>query len=261
MVVAVTPEDVAELDLAVTPLDIHFAPRGLCRQRNRGLAVLNGAFDLVAFFDDDFLPANDYLENAERLFLKYPFIVGATGRIIADGVNGPGISFEEAEALLAADSHAIDWDADIYRRKALYGCNMVFRSASIRDLAFDEALPLYGWQEDIDFSYRLSARGRVVKSDVIAGVHMGEKVGRTSGLRLGYSQIANPVYLLRKRSIPRDRAMKIMRNNVASNLWRSLAPEPYIDRRGRLLGNLIAIRDLVRKRLHPERILTDLSRG
>jgi hypothetical protein len=84
---------------------------------------------------------------------------------------------------------------------------------------------------------------------------MGEKIGRTSGLRLGYSQIANPLYLLGKRSIPRDLAWRIMRNNMSSNLWGSLWPEPYIDRRGRLTGNLIAIRDLAMRRLHPRRIL------
>ncbi len=254
LVVAVTPADIAEMDQAAISVETHLAPRGLCSQRNHGLAVLDGKSDLVFFFDDDFLPADDYLANAERLFLEHADIVGATGRVIADGVNGPGISFERATAVLAADTYAVDWASTTRPRRALYGCNMVIRVAAIGDLRFDEALPLYAWQEDVDFSYRLSARGRLVGCAAISGVHMGEKAGRTSGRRLGYSQIANPLYLLQKHSIPRDLAMRIMRNNVASNLWGSIFPDAYVDRRGRLIGNLVALRDLVTRRIHPGRI-------
>jgi hypothetical protein len=39
------------------------------------------------------------------------------------------------------------------------------------------------------------------------------------------------------------------------NLVRSVWPEPYIDRRGRLRGNILALRDLVRGGMIPERIL------
>jgi len=255
LVVAVTPDDIAELDQAKIAVETYFAPRGLCRQRNRALAILDGRSDLVIFFDDDFVAADDYLENAERLFLRHGDIAGATGRVIADGINGRGIAFEEAEAILAADTHTPLGERIMRPKRGLYGCNMVFRLAAIGDLTFDENLPLYGWQEDVDFSYRLKGRGRLVECDTIAGVHMGEKIGRTSGRRLGYSQIANPLYLLEKGSIPRDLAWRIMRNNVTSNIWGSIMPEPYIDRVGRLIGNLIAVRDLATRRLDPRRIL------
>jgi GT2 family glycosyltransferase len=253
IVVGVSPTDVVGLDEATLAPEIHLATRGLCSQRNHGLSVLAGKCDLVIFFDDDFLPADKYLANAERLFRENPDVVGATGRMIADGINGPGFSFEAAASILEADS---PHDATTTRpRRALYGCNMVMRVSAIGNLKFDEALPLYGWQEDIDFSYRLGARGQLIKSDAIAGVHMGEKVGRTSGRRLGYSQIANPLYLINKGSIPGDLAWRIMRNNLVSNLWGSVRPEPYIDRRGRLIGNLVALRDLLAGKMHPRRIL------
>jgi hypothetical protein len=44
--------------------------------------------------------------------------------------------------------------------------------------------------------------------------------------------------------------------NLAANAVRSFAPEPYVDRRGRLLGNLIALRELISGKAHPTRILT-----
>jgi hypothetical protein len=101
----------------------------------------------------------------------------------------------------------------------------------------------------------MARRGRLLKCDALAGVHLGEKAGRTSGKRLGYSQIANPIYLLKKGTIPPDLARRLMRGNLASNLLRSFRPEPYIDRRGRLAGNLLALIDLPRGRLDPRRVL------
>ena len=68
----------------------------------------------------------------------------------------------------------------------------------------------------------------------------GIKAGRVSGKRFGYSQVVNPVYLIRKGTIPRASRCRLMARNLAANLVRSLRPEPYIDRRGRLRGNVLA---------------------
>jgi hypothetical protein len=74
-------------------------------------------------------------------------------------------------------------------------------------------------------------------------------------LRFGYSQIANPLYIFGKGSVsPRFVARQILRN-VARNVTRSVRPEPWVDRRGRLLGNVLAIKDLLRGTLAPENIL------
>ena len=79
---------------------------------------------------------------------------------------------------------------------------MAFRAKSIGTLRFDERLPLYGWQEDIDFCGALSATGRIVWTNLIWGVHLGTKVGKVSGVRLGYSQIINPIYIMSKGNMP-----------------------------------------------------------
>ena len=132
---------------------------------------------------------------------------------------------------------------------------MAIRGGAATGLSFDEALPLYGWLEDIDFTYQLGRRGLLVKADRLRGVHMGVKGGRTSGVRLGYSQVANPIHLLRKATAPPKLAWAMMTRNLASNLIRSLAPEPHIDRAGRLRGNLTALWHLARGRLDPLYIL------
>jgi hypothetical protein len=232
------------------------SPVGLTKQRN---CILRQAadFDVVVFFDDDFFPQPTYLDELEKLFLSHPDIVMATGHVIADGIIGPGLQSEEAQRLLEADRGC---DAsrpdpiDIYNG---YGCNMAVRMSVVRDgrVEFDESLPLYGWLEDVDFSRRLSRLGRIVRLTTARGVHLGTKSGRQSGLRLGYSQIANPVYLMRKGSFAWFRAIRQMARNVAMNVAFSLRPEPYVDRRGRLRGNVAAIKDLARGQLHPRRIL------
>jgi GT2 family glycosyltransferase len=123
-------------------------------------------------------------------------------------------------------------------------------------LRFDERLPLYGWQEDVDLSRRLAEFGQVVQIDAACGVHLGVKSGRGSGLRLGYSQVANPLYISgKRRGYPFRRAVTHIASNMAMNVARATWPEPYVDRRGRLRGNLLALFDLTVGRMAPERIL------
>jgi GT2 family glycosyltransferase len=130
---------------------------------------------------------------------------------------------------------------------------MAFRASAMAGMRFDERLPLYDWLEDADFGERLRARGRMGRSGLLWGVHMGAKSGREKGRRLGYSQIANALYLTRKGSLSRRFALKRILRNLAANLLRAPAPEAHIDRRGRLLGNLLALRDFFRGIVEPER--------
>jgi GT2 family glycosyltransferase len=255
IVVGVTPADVVGLEALQPWVEVHFAPKGSCSQRNFAIDLVEGEADILAFFDDDFVPSDDFFAQAVRLFATHDDIVGACGRIIADGASGPGISFEDAVALVEAARTARAEPFELHPRRGLYGCNMVFRASAIQDARFDERLPLYGWQEDFDFSRQLAARGRLVRCSGLSGVHMGVKLGRSSGKKFGYSQIANPVYLHQKGSMPSSRALRLIRDNLLSNIGRCLWPERYIDRRGRLRGNLSALFDLFTGRIDPLRVL------
>jgi GT2 family glycosyltransferase len=183
-------------------------------------------------------------------------VVMITGDVIADGIIGPGFDIAEARHRLAA-SAAPRGSGGLEPVENGYGCNMAVRLAAVRfaQCRFDERLPLYGWLEDVDFSRQLARQGRIAKLAAARGVHLGIKQGRQSGVRLGYSQIANPIYLSRKGTCPWPRALRQMSRNVAMNLARSLKPEPYVDRAGRFSGNLKAMRDLMTGRLDPQRIL------
>ncbi|GBR09314.1 hypothetical protein AA21952_2824 [Acetobacter oeni LMG 21952] len=227
--------------------------RGLPAQRNVILDHSDNG-DIVLFFDDDFFPQADYIEAIIRTFRQDSHILGMTGNVLADGAQGPGYSVEYARDRL--EQVLPDPAAGITDAFNTYGCNMAFRLDAIRrlDLRFDEKLPLYAWYEDIDFSRRLLPHGRIVRADAAAGVHLGSKSGKTSGVRLGYSQIANPVYMARKGTYPWERALRSAGRHTLINLVRSFHPESWIDRRGRRNGNWRAWRDLVLGRLDPERI-------
>jgi GT2 family glycosyltransferase len=253
IVVGAEEADVAHVRGLGGGIEILLSEKGLCIQRNRAIAHVADRADLVVFFDDDFVPAANYLEETERLFADDPRVVGATGRIIADGIKTRGYSFDEAVSL-AIDDRPPD-PAKHHAAEALYGCNMAIRLAAMEDIRFDEALPLYGWLEDIDLTFRLGRRGDLIRSDHFAGVHMGAKSGRTSGVKFGYSQIANPLYMLNKRSTPGHLAIRMILRNLASNTVRSVWPEPYVDRRGRLRGNCLALGHLLTRRLDPRHIL------
>jgi glycosyltransferase involved in cell wall biosynthesis len=238
------------------PTRVIRGPIGLCAQRNAILSAAESA-DLIVFFDDDFLADAGYIAKLEQIFLAHPDVVASTGHVLADGISGPGLAFEQGLEILNASRPAPASAGTLHAQYGTYGCNMAFRLAPIRanNLLFDENLPLYGWQEDIDFSTRLASFGRIVKSDELMGVHLGVKAGRTSGVRYGYSQIVNPIYLFRKGTMSSKHARRLMSRNVLANLIRSLWPEPWVDRKGRLRGNFLALVDIIKKRDSPVRIL------
>ena len=253
--------DIGDLapDALPFPIEILIGPRGATRQRNRAIDATR-AGDILLFLDDDFLMAPDYLRRTEDLFLTHPDVVVATGTVLADGILGPGFDVATGQRLLA-ERAAHPAGNGLSGTYSGYGCNMALRAGTLLawGLRFDEALPLYSWLEDVDLSRRIARHGRIVKSAGMRGVHLGTKTGRTPGLYLGYSQIANPVYLLRKGTITPRHALELMARSAASNLLRSIKPPPWADYRGRLRGNLLAMLDVLRRRDSPERIL-DLRR-
>ena len=263
------PADVLGIAEQYSQVHLLRTEAGLCRQRNAILQAVQesvGALQdldqqeegVVLFLDDDFFLHRDYLRELRKAFGLHDDVVVATGTLLADGIKGPGLTVAKADEILAmAEAAGTLESQEITPAFNAYGCNMALRLGPIRKhgLRFDEALPLYGWYEDIDMSRRLAHYGRVVRISSALGVHLGTKRGRISGVRLGYSQVANPIYLMRKGLYPWARAGRSIGRNMTANVVRSLMPEKYIDRRGRLRGNLIALGDLLRGRPHPKRIL------
>jgi glycosyltransferase involved in cell wall biosynthesis len=248
-------EDIADAAKKFPHVTFLQTPLGLTRQRN---AILNWARDedILLFIDDDFYLDPQYLKTTERFFVEHPEVVASTGRVLADDMKGPGLTVEQAKSIIARSDGA-ESEQRITNVYLAYGCNMCLRLATIRahQLRFDETLPLYGWYEDWDFSRQLAFFGSVVQISNACGVHLSIKVGRIPGVRLGYSQVANPIYLARKGTFRWSQVFRFIVGPCLKNLVRSPRPEAHVDRLGRFYGNLAAFRDLCAGTLSPEQIL------
>lgn len=249
-------DDLEPRALADYPCPTHVVkgPRGLPAQRNTILRAL-GDEDIVVFFDDDYLPEPAFLVELEAVFERHPDMVICTGHVVADGANGPGIAFEEGMAIIR---NLRDLPAErLIDTYGGYGCNMAIRTRVLKQhaITFDEALPLYAWWEDIDLSRRVAPFGTIKQSFRLRGVHLGSKKGRSPGKRLGYSQVSNILYMAKKGSISKGVAARQISKNVLANIAKSFRPEPWVDRKGRLAGNLMAMADALRGVIDPGKIL------
>jgi glycosyltransferase involved in cell wall biosynthesis len=255
IVSACDPADVAGVETANPAVRIVYSKPGLPRQRNAALALVPSSIDVVVFFDDDFIPSRFWLERVRAIFARSSDIVSLTGDVLADGSKTEGIVWNDGVSMVQnADSNPQPADAArVVEPYSPLGCNMAFRFSAMMDLRFDERLVLYAWQEDRDFGARIGRRGRNVWTDALWGVHLGTKDGRVPGTKLGYSQIVNPRYLVAKGSMRASEAIRLAGGNIIANAVKSLRPEPYIDRAGRLRGNLLALRDLAAGTWKPER--------
>jgi GT2 family glycosyltransferase len=228
--------------------------RGLAAQRNAALAVLDG-IDVVFFFDDDAVVREDYLVQGLRFFVVHPEAVGLTGRVLIDGASTSEIPQGEAVEALTA-SRRVPPSSRWRWTKELYGCNFAFRMSATPQLRFDDRLPLYSWLEDHDFARRLLRFGPLAEVDDCLIVHRGAASGgRTAHVRLGYSQLMNPVHLWKKGSFPAWLAAYQIFRPAAKNLVRSVVGSDRNWRRKRLHGNALALRDALWGRITPERIV------
>jgi GT2 family glycosyltransferase len=249
------PVDVGEAPVQFPHVTYVQTELGLTRQRNAILALARDN-DILLFIDDDFYLDPQYLKITERFFIENPLVVASTGRVLADDVKGPGLTVEQAKSIVA-DSTGSQSEQRITPTFLAYGCNMCLRLAPIREhnLRFDETLPLYGWYEDWDFSGQLASFGSIVHISNACGVHLSAKVGRITGVRMGYAQVANPIYLARKGTFRWSNVLKFIVGPCLKNLVRSLTPEAHVDRLGRFRGNLAAFRDLLAGTLNPQQIV------
>jgi glycosyltransferase involved in cell wall biosynthesis len=136
--------------------------RGKAHCLNTGIALARGP--IIAFTDDDGIPAPDWLESLARLFDAHSEIVCLGGRVEL---------YDPADAEITVRTSREPAVVDITTYSPLnipvIGCNVAFRAATLRAIGpFDVALgpgSLVGGYEDVDILYRLVAAGHKINYD------------------------------------------------------------------------------------------------
>jgi GT2 family glycosyltransferase len=187
-------------------------PPSAARQRNRGIALVSPAVDLIGFLDDDAVLAPgamsrmmDFWETASgdiggaqfNLINYPPIFAGGLKRlpfVAAFGLysGNPGDVLPSGFQVMIGPVEKtvfVRWLgslASIWRRK-------IFTTEK-----FDEWFQGYSYLEDLDFSYRIGKRYRLA---VIAGAdceHLQASGGRSGAFRFGRRESINRLYFVSK---------------------------------------------------------------
>src|SRR5689334_16690828 len=73
--------DESDIDRSCIPasnLTVLFGPPGLTAQRNRALSHIEGQYDAVVFFDDDFIPSRFWIQHVHKVLTAQPDVVCVT---------------------------------------------------------------------------------------------------------------------------------------------------------------------------------------
>jgi GT2 family glycosyltransferase len=262
IIVVARESDAERLQLLKHDAILVVGPDGLTKQRNAGIRQLASHIDWVMFVDDDVELHCDYLLEACEFLHRNPSVAALSGFLLADG----NLSREQAHNLILNYQESSPLGMRSFRNHGplhmLYGCNMVIRRPLLDYECFDENLPRYGYAEDYDLSVRLMNYGHVGRFSRCIAVHLQHSDGRIPGKLMGYSMIANNWYFLRKGVTHLPFPMNYIRFVLVIVLKRILLNSMgWIfrnndrDARGQLLGNLIAVRDIMMGKSSPSRIL------
>lgn len=266
IVVGTDPADLPEAEFVGTLVEFRISERrGSTVQRNVGIVSLKPTITLVGFLDDDVEVHDDYCAEIANVFGSHPEVIAFSGCVLANG------NIDRNEARVRLDGHQIPIGMPpfgAFNRGwcGLYGCTMNFRRSAIAAEPFDENLPLYGLNEDIEIGFRMHRHGAVGGSARCVIVHLRESSGRIDEVGVGFAQIVNQLYLARKgigyplwSTIGRWIIPLIAKNLIETLLRRRRTNGA--DYRARLKGNGYAFLDLLRGRIDPRRLEQIVSKS
>lgn len=260
IIVAVTgEEDYLPALLAIPRVRLIISPAGSSVQRNRAIAELHPDSTITAFLDDDVELEDAYLAKVCEFMEAHPDVAGFSGDPVLDKPRWGQMEREEARQIIQdtvlESRPPREW-------RELFGCNMTVRSAAVRRERFDERLVLYAYLEDRDYAARIARYGRIMSYTPAKLIHFGSRGGRVSEKVMGYAMTMNSTYLFQKGVLNFKEYTRLGPGVVAANLAGALGMRnigrPDIlsreTRRLRLLGNVLAIKDIICYGIQPERV-------
>jgi GT2 family glycosyltransferase len=210
---------------------------GLTKQRNVGVGLVNGEY--LFFFDDDVVLEENFIEVICNTFYNFEGnnVGGVMGRImnISSSTKIWDQLFKRIFFLSdigkgrvkISGLPSIKIDNHISFVESLSGACMAYRGRVFQDYKFDENLKGYAYLEDVDFSFRVSKKYRLIYQPKARLIHLPSTYLTADRRALKKQLVQHQTYLFRKN----------MPKNIRhySGLWISLI--------GNLIYNGIIQRD------------------
>ncbi len=176
---------------------------GLTQARNRGIE--ENESDIVLFLDDDVILTKDFIFQMLEIFRRYPEIYGVSGIItnVKMGFMDYIIyriffvgGFTDKRALLFTNLKYRD--VEYVPVSKLSGGLTGYRKEIFQEYKFDENYIKYSLSEDVDFSFRVSKKYKLVITPRAKLIHVGSSVGKADYRKHIESSILGLHYFLKK---------------------------------------------------------------
>ncbi|MGP3690880.1 glycosyltransferase family 2 protein [Streptomyces sp. IBSNAI002] len=190
---------------------------GIARARNTGINASRGS--LLAFLDDDCVPADTWLPELLRMSTKYRSSTAFGGRVIATAPSNlysqlrDGVYYYETFGAWYTDGASSE---DVFGAPYVNGGNCAYRrEALLGSGGFDALLPAYS---DVELGRRLALAERAVLSPAMAIHHDHPSEFRQYMIRCWRSGRARAV-LWRHRGYRQDSPLAVGRTITANLMW------------------------------------------
>ena len=186
---------------------------GLTKQRNRGIKESKGKY--LFFFDDDVVLDPEYLQVSYETFDHFEGknIGGVTGRITNISKNRSALDalFKKIYFLTEHGKGRLKKSGFPEHRsddklafvEVFSGCSMAYKREVFSKYLFDERLTDYSYMEDVDFSYRVSRKYKLIYQPEAKLVHLSTTYKSVDSRFLRRMMVRNHCYLFRK-NLPKD---------------------------------------------------------
>lgn len=168
--------------------------------------------DVIVFLDDDVVLEKDYIFNHLKVYenKELGYVAGVQGLFVSDGAHRDSTWDYRLRKLFLLPPYGngsiLPSGFPTYPRESLglvsievmATCNMSVRKEIFNEVTFDEWFHGYSYQEDDDFSYRLSRKYKLYQTPEARLVHKRSPEGRGDQKELAKMYVVNHFYFFKK---------------------------------------------------------------